>query len=256
MQFVRTGSERIEMTRTLYDQIGTGYSQRRRPDPRIEELIHSALGKPDSVANVGAGAGSYEPRGCRVIAIEPSAEMIRQRTPDSNFVVQAVAERIPLRTHAVDAAMAILTLHHWSDWRQGVHELRRVARGRIVIMTWDPEFEGFWLTDRYFPRILELDKTIFPTTRDIARELGGGEILKVPIPHDCVDGMLGAYWRRPAAYLDAGTRSSISSFARLPGMDEGLRQLEAELRDGTWKDLYGELLSQDDLDIGYRLVIT
>ena len=32
--------------------------------------------------------------------------------------------------------------------------------------------------------------------------LGGGRIEPVPIPHDCRDGFLHAYWRRPRAYLD------------------------------------------------------
>jgi ubiquinone/menaquinone biosynthesis C-methylase UbiE len=167
---------------TLYDQIGGGYAQRRMPDPRIAERIHAKLEGSIVVANVGAGTGSYEPPNSGVIAIEPSMRMIHQRAPGPQRVVQAAAEAIPLRGESVDAAMAILTIHHWNDWRLGLSELKRISTQRVVILTWDPDQPGFWLTARYFPNILEKDRLIFPRIEDISNELVSVEVSEVPIP--------------------------------------------------------------------------
>jgi SAM-dependent methyltransferase len=239
---------------TLYDHIGVGYSRRRIPDPRIAEQIHSALKGSNVVANVGAGTGSYEPAHCTVIAVEPSLKMIEQRPPGPQMVLQAVAEAIPLRSRSVDAAMAILTIHHWNNWRFGLRELRRISSGRVVIFTWDPAQAGFWLTDRYFPDILEKDRLIFPSIEQISQELRSPEVTEVTIPHDCTDGFLGAYWRRPESYLDPETRSAISAFAGLPGLEDGVTLLESELQDGTWSSMFGHLRSRQEFDLGYRLI--
>src|SRR5439155_189613 len=76
---------------------------------------HAALGDARTVVNVGAGAGSYEPRDREVIAIEPSAVMIAQRDPELASAIQARAYPLPLEDQSVDAAMAILSVHHWDD---------------------------------------------------------------------------------------------------------------------------------------------
>ena len=243
-----------KLTGQLYDRIGVGYARRRTPDPRIASRIHALLGEAAIVANVGAGSGSYEPANRTVIAIEPSLQMIQQRGGENDRVVQAVAENIPLRNISVDAAMGILTIHHWSDWKQGVRELKRVSSHRIVMLTWDPDHPAFWLTDRYFPHIVEKDRKIFPSLAAIAAELGGANVFELPIPHDCMDGFLGAYWRRPELYLDPEARAAISAFANLPGLDDGLTRLAADLQDGTWTSIYGHLLSREELDVGYRLM--
>lgn len=60
------------VTQALYGQIGGRYTSTRHPDPRIAAAIVDALGDPDSVINVGAGAGAYEPVGRGVVAVEPS----------------------------------------------------------------------------------------------------------------------------------------------------------------------------------------
>ena len=238
----------------LYDQIGDNYARRRKPDLRIAQRINTALGDAASVVNVGAGAGSYEPADRMVIAIEPSEIMIRQRALQSAAVVMAQAERIPLRTKSVDAAMAILTIHHWTDWKQGLRELKRIARKRIVLLTWDPAHRGFWLTEQYFPEILDADKTIFPSLEEIQQELGSAEISDITVPHDCHDGFLGAYWRRPQCYLDANARAAISAFAKLPGLQDGLQRLRKDLEDGTWLSQHSELMSRQDYDVGYRVI--
>lgn len=241
---------------TLYDRIGHGYHQYRRPDARIAARIRSALGDAASLVNVGAGTGSYEPEDRAVIAVEPSQEMIAQRRPDAAPVLQGVAEHLPLGDNACDAAMAVLTLHHWTDLRAGLAEMRRVARDRVVLLTWDPDCDGFWLYDEYFPDLLELDRRLFPPTQLLADLLGGAEVAVVPVPHDCTDGFFGAYWRRPEAYLDAGARSAISSFARMDDAAARFERLRSDLADGTWERRHGHLRSLDELDTGYRLVST
>lgn len=236
-----------------YDSLGQDYAQRRRADPRIAALIEAALGDAKSVINVGAGAGSYEPRERIVQAVEPSALMIAQRPAGAAPCVQASAEALPFADKSFDAAMAILTIHHWSDWRVGLRELKRVARRRIVLLTFDVEASDFWLTRDYVPALADLDRVIMPKLDELADELGGFESTPVPIPHDCIDGFLGANWRRPEAYLDPRTRQSMSSFARIDA-DEGLARLAADLDSGAWRARNGELLELDALDIGYRLL--
>jgi GNAT superfamily N-acetyltransferase len=239
---------------TRYDTIGRGYGRYRIPDPRIAARIADALGEAETVLNVGAGTGSYEPTDRRVVAVEPSATMIAQRPAGAAPVVQARAEALPFPDGAFDAAMAVLTVHHWSDWRRGIAELTRVARS-VVILTWDPAHEGFWLTRDYFPDFIALDRAIFPPLDALASALGGADAQPVLVPGDCADGFLGAYWRRPHAYLDAGARGAISSFARIDDGDPRIRRLAGDLDSGRWHDRYGHLLSEDTLDVGYRLVV-
>jgi SAM-dependent methyltransferase len=242
----------------LYDEIGLGYRDYRRPDPRLAAAIVRALNRPDPVVNVGAGAGSYEPSDRSVVAVEPAMTMIRQRRPGSAPVVQASATELPFRDDGFAAALAVLTVHHWPDRARGLGELARVARRRVVVVTWDPSASCFWLVDDYFPDLFEIDRRIFPTLEDFGRALGRVEVQPLPIPYDCSDGFLGAYWRRPQAYLDAGVRGAISTFAKLhdAGRDlDGLERLRRELADGTWERRHGDLLRRSEMDLGYRIVI-
>ena len=243
------------MSQALYDQIGVGYAAMRRPDPRIAAHIGAALGDARTVVNVGAGAGSYEPSDRDVVAVEPSAVMVAQRRPGSAPAVRGVADALPFPDAAFDAALAILTLHHWPSWRRGLAELRRVARRRVVLFTWDPACEGFWLVRDYFPEILEIDRPRFPAPAAVSEILGPVEVRPVPVPADCTDGFLGAYWRRPAAYLDTGVRAAISVLAGVGDDDPRLARLAADLASGAWERRNGPLLALSELDIGYRLVI-
>jgi SAM-dependent methyltransferase len=237
-----------------YDSIGINYAQLRKPDARIAAAIHAALGPAATVLNVGAGTGSYEPVDRQVTAVEPSLEMIRQRRTPAAQVIQASAEDLPFEDGAFDASMAILTVHHWPDQRAGLREMRRVTRGRIVLLTFDPAHRP-WLTD-YLPQLIELDKAHMPVMSDYERWLGAVEITPVPIPHDCTDGFLYAYWRRPRAYLDPRIRSGSSSFwAMGDAATVGLQKLQQDLESGEWARRYGELLAQDAYDAGYRIVV-
>jgi len=239
----------------LYDAIGVDYGRHRRPDPRIAAAIKHALGAAESVLNVGAGAGSYEPSDRTVVAVEPSLAMIRQRPAGSAAVVQASATHLPFANAAFAASLAVLTVHHWPDRALGLAELSRVSRQRVVILTWDPAFSGFWLVDDYFPEIWTIDRPIFPSIAEFESVLGNVEGRPLLIPHDCTDGFLGAYWRRPHAYLDPGVRGAISTFSKLGDVEPGLIRLQRDLADGSWQRRHGHLLSEGDIDLGYRLVI-
>jgi SAM-dependent methyltransferase len=238
----------------LYDRIGTGYSLVRQPDPRIAARIDAALGKAKTVVNVGAGAGSYEPAGRQVTAVEPSAEMIRQRSPGAAPAVRASAEALPFADDSFEAAMAILTVHHWSDQPRGLAEMRRVARGPVVVLTFAHGHPGTWLGD-YLPQLREHDAGQTLPFEEYSRRLGEIEVTPVPVPHDCIDGFLYAYWRRPEAYLDPAVRAGSSSFRVLPGLDAGLSRLAADLASGEWERRYGHLLALEEFDAGYRLVV-
>jgi len=183
--------------------------------------------------------------------------MIRQRSLGSAPVVQASATELPFRDDGFAAALAVLTVHHWPDKDRGLEELGRVARRRVIVVTWDPSSSGFWLVDDYFSELFEIDRRIFPAIEDYRRALGRIEVHPLPIPHDCVDGFLGAYWRRPRAYLDAGVRGAISTFAKMPrgDVEAGLERLRHDLEDGTWARHHGDLMNRSEIDLGYRIVI-
>jgi SAM-dependent methyltransferase len=237
----------------LYDTIGRSYREHRRPDPRIAAYIDRALGDAATVVNVGAGTGSYEPQDRTVVAVEPSLTMIRQRR--GGAVVQAAAEAIPLPTASFDAAMAIITIHHWADWRAGLAELRRVAE-RVVVLGFDAALHNaFWLIDEYLPGA-PVQAT--PSLDEVIDALGAVDVIPISVPHDCVDGFFGAYWRRPEAYLDPAVRACISALAG--GRDAehrpGLDRLAADVASGAWRARHRDLLERDTYDVGMRLVVT
>lgn len=241
-----------------HDGVDRGYGSIRRADPRILRRIARAVGGAASVVNIGGGTGAYEPPNRRVVAVEPSDTVIAQRRPGAAPVVKGVAEELPFKDGGYAAAMAILTIHHWRDPIAGLQEMRRVSRRRTVVLTMDPnKISEFWLY-RYFPDVAFADAVRFPPLSAVADALGGEvRIEDVPVPHDCRDGVLGAFWRRPSAYLDARIRRSISTLAMI-GDDDllgGLRQLSDDLRSGAWEAMHSWLLELDELDIGYRLVV-
>ena len=241
----------------IYDRIGTTYNTTRRPDPRIERAIWSALGDCRSVLNVGAGTGAYEPADRTVVAVEPSAAMRRGRPADSAPCVVARAESLPFDDRSFDAAMAILSVHHWRDYRAGLRELRRVARHRVLIVHWDQQvIDRFWLAG-YFPEAFALDRRRGPSLHEVCGALDiDTEVVPLPVPHDCRDGFAAAYWRRPEAYLDPAVRAGMSMLAQTEDeRGDGVQRLRRDLGDGTWAARHHALLGQAELDCGYRIVI-
>lgn len=151
----------------VYDTIGRTYAAHRRPDPRVAATIRAALGDARSVVNVGAGAGSYEPTDCAVVAVEPSWTMLDQRPPDAAPVVAGRAEALPFPDAAFDASLALLEV--------------RAAFADLPV-----------------------------------------EVVVVPVPHDCTDGLV---------------------------------RLAADVESGAWRRRNRDLLEQDVFDAGYRLVV-
>jgi SAM-dependent methyltransferase len=244
---------------TTYDGIGQGYARRRVPDSRLAEQIDAALGDATVVANVGAGTGAYEPGGRRIIPVEPSTTMIAQRDPESALAVRAVAESLPLPDGSVDAALALLTVHHWSDQAAGLRELRRVAVDRVVVLTWDEAVSEarFWMLRDYLPEVMASERARCPSPAMVESVLGPCRTEAVLIPVDCTDGFFAAYWGRPEAYLDAEVRASISTLAQADpqAVDDAVGHLGRDIASGAWAMRYADLADHDALDLGYRLVV-
>jgi SAM-dependent methyltransferase len=239
----------------LYDTIGRSYAVTRSEDPRLRERIHAALGDARTVLNVGAGTGSYEPRDREVVAVEPSAVMRAQRPPGAAPAIAASAEALPFADASFDATMAVLTDHHWPDRPAGLRELRRVARKRSVLFTFDPAYvDAFWLTRDYIPGFRDLPGM---TIEEIAGHFGATRIEPVPVAHDWEDGFLFAFWRRPEAYLDPVVRANISVFSRLDEAEvaDFVARLQADLDSGAWARRNADVLAADELDGGYRLLV-
>jgi len=190
-----------------------------------------------------------------VIAVEPSRTMIVQRPVGAAPVVQACAEALPFQNCSFDAVLGILTVHHWKDQAKGFNECGRVARSRVVFLTNDFDVcEKFWLFD-YLPELLHADRRIFPSITRFADAFGSVQTIAVPVPADCLDGFLGAYWKRPHAYLDPIVRGSISTFSKIGNIDTGLVHLQRDIDSGKWAKRYSHLQDLTELDLGYRLVI-
>ena len=237
-----------------YDELAEQYRRYRKPDKRIASAIWAHLEGAERVLNVGAGIGSYEPDDCEVLAVEPSAQMITLRRTSTSKVVRGSAESLPFEDGVFDASMALLTIHHWSDVRQGLNEMLRVTHGKVVLFTWIGYGGDFWLED-YISAIRGIDLKLFPTLQELEEILGSVTVEPLEIPHDCTDGFMCAYWRRPRAYLDSGVRKAISTFSRVRDIHEGLRKLEDDLDIGKWDRKYGHLLNKNSMDMGYRIVV-
>ncbi|MFZ0041911.1 MAG: class I SAM-dependent methyltransferase [Solirubrobacteraceae bacterium] len=242
------------MTGDLYERLGSSYPQARRADPRIGDLLASAIGDARSVLNVGAGTGSYEPSGCYVIAVEPAPAMRARRPAGAAPCVASSAEALPFGDASVDVAMGVYTDFHWSDRERGIAEMRRVARRAVVLLTVDSATaDSYWLIRDYFPE----GKELFAPVADLLSMLPGADVRPVMIPDDCQDGFVQAFWKRPHALLDPEVRSSMALFDRLPGdeVKAGLERLSADLEDGTWQQRNRRLLGASSADLGHRIVV-
>ncbi|MEP7023968.1 MAG: methyltransferase domain-containing protein [Actinomycetota bacterium] len=241
-----------------YDRHGPGYTVYRRPEPRIAAMVLDALGPARTIVNVGAGAGSYEPEDRYVIAVEPSAIMRSQRPAQLAPAIDAVAEHIPLDDGAVDAAMAMVTIHQWPDGQRGLREMRRVARGPVVVLTFDGDaLNRFWLAE-YSPELVAAERRRMPSIASIRAALGGSsEVRVVPVPADCADGFTEAYYARPEIFLDPAARAAQSAwgFISPSEQEEAVSRLRADLQSGAWDARFGHLRSTAAFEGSLRLVI-
>lgn len=243
-----------------YETGGHTYSGQRQTDPHIARFISEALGEAKTLLNVGAGGGSYEPADRYVVALEPSAEMRRQRLKNQKVpAINAKAGALPFDDNSFDAAMALITVHHWPDIEQGLQELRRVSRGPVVVMSFDPDaLDDFWNV-QYFPELIAVEKARYPSIARIQEGLGGiTEVIKVPIPQLCIDGFQEAYYGRPEAFLEKVVRQSQSAWGFLePGKeDELVERLKAELKNGEWERKYGHYRNEPFFTGALRLIVS
>jgi SAM-dependent methyltransferase len=240
-----------------YERGGRGYAVRRRTDARIAARVHAALGPARTVLNVGAGAGSYEPPDRKVAAVEPSAAMRAQRPPHLAAAIAARAEQLPFADASFDAAMAMITVHQWADSDRGLAELRRVSRGPVVVLTFDGDaLDRLWLGD-YVPELFAAERRRYPAIGHITGVLGGtSTVTEVPVPADCVDGFMEAFYGRPERLLDPAVRQSQSGwgFISAPEAERGVARLRADLASGAWDRRYGTLRSQPDFTGSLRLI--
>jgi SAM-dependent methyltransferase len=244
--------------RVDYEQHGRTYARHRRADPCIAARIHAALGDARTVLNVGAGGGSYEPRDRWVLAVEPSATMRAQRPPDAAPAIAARAEALPFDDDTFDAAMACVTIHHWEPPDAGLAELRRLARGPVVVFTFELDSLPAWQQE-HLREGLVVERPRFPAIADVMAALGGHtRVESIPTPGDCEDGFFEAFWRRPEALLDPAVRASQSMWTLLaPGVEDMIvARLDDALRSGAWDDEHGHLRNLDELDGSLRLVIS
>lgn len=243
-----------------YDQQGHGYSGRRQTDERIADYVYTVLSDAESVLNVGAGAGSYEPPGKYVVAVEPSAVMRAQRMRNNKVpAINAKADSLPFDDNSFDAVMAMVTVHHWPDMDKGLKELRRVARKQVVVMSFDPDaLDGFWNAE-YFPEVIEVEKARYPSIDFIQNSLGGiCRVIPVPIPLDCKDGFQEAFYGRPEAFLDKEVRLSQSAWSFIPEdkQEEMVERLRKDLESGNWDRKYGQFRTQKSFTCALRLVVS
>lgn len=241
-----------------YERHGLAYARHRRADPRIEARIHAALGTARTVLNVGAGSGSYEPGDREVLAVEPSATMRAQRPPGAAPAIAARAEALPFGDDSFDAVMACVTIHHWEPPETGLAELRRVARGPVVVFTFDLEYLPAWQQE-HLAEGIELERPRFPAIAEVERALGGRtRVERIPTPADCADGFFEAFWSRPEALLDPAIRASQSMWALLgPGVEDRIVERLAEaLGSGAWDAEHGHLREQESFEGSLRLVVS
>jgi Methyltransferase domain len=244
--------------RVDYDLHGRTYAHHRREDPRIAERVHTALGDARTVINVGAGAGSYEPRDRWVLAVEPSATMRAQRPPDAAPALDARAESLPFEDGAFDAAMACVTVHHWDRVEVGLAELRRVAARTVVVLTFDLDALPDW-QKQYLREGLAVERPRFPSIARVRAALGGRtRVERIPTPADCTDGFFEAFWGRPEALLDPHVRSAQSMWALLgEGVEKRIvERLAGALQSGSWDAAHGHLRTRGQFDGSLRLIVS
>jgi SAM-dependent methyltransferase len=242
-----------------YDANRPQYSTVRRPDPFIAAFIRDAMGVVKTVLNVGAGAGSYEPEDLQVTAIEPSAAMRESRLKLGRIpAIAASAESLPFDDNSFDVAMGCLTIHHWPDVAGGIREVRRVTRGKLLFMTFDPDGLGaFWNQD-YFPELVAIERERYPDFDTLKACLPEDEFLTrpIPVPLLCTDGFQEAFYGRPEAFLDPVVRKSQSAWGFIDATTETsyVEALRADLESGDWERRYGHLRTQPHLMCGLSLV--
>lgn len=135
--------------------------------------------------------------------------------------------------------------------------MRRVATDAVVLLTFDAAVHNtFWLITDYLPEIADLPSNAPPSPEELAAEIDG-VIEVLPVPRQCADAVLPAYWARPERYLEGGVHRYSSSLASLPEpvRERGIARLRADLADGRWHERHADLVAEHEVDWGFRLVV-
>jgi SAM-dependent methyltransferase len=183
--------------------------------------------------------------------------MRAQRPIGAAPALDARAEALPFDDDTFDAAMACVTIHHWQR-AAGLAELRRVARGPVVVFTFELAELIPWQLD-HFGALVAIDAPRFGTVEEVAAELGGTtRIETIPTPADCTDGFFEAFWNRPEAILDSTVRASQSIWQLVePEVQERIvARLAADLESGRWDEEHGALRERQSYEGSLRLVIS
>jgi hypothetical protein len=184
--------------------------------------------------------------------------MRAQRPPHLATAIAATAESLPFADDTFDAAMSTFSVHQWRNLEAGLHGMRRVTRGPVVILTCGPaRVRRFWLND-YAPDVLAAEARRYPALDVLARLLGGRiEIECVLIPLLCRDGFNEAYYGRPECLLDPAARLACSAWSFIPAplATNSVNRLRHDLDQGHWDRKYGHLRRQPMFDGSLRLVI-
>ena len=80
----------------------------------------------------------------------------------------------------------------------------------------------------------------------------------VPIPRDCQDGFVEAFYARPESYLDPAVRRSQSPWAFLEtGCEQRIvARLRADLESGAWDARFGRWRTMPFFEGSLRLIVS
>ncbi|EAL65475.1 hypothetical protein DDB_G0283975 [Dictyostelium discoideum AX4] len=245
------------------EKVFLNYNVYRQPEPEISNLIHKAFGESKSILNVGAGAGSYEPKqgenGYTITAVEPSASMRELRPKEFSVAIDAFVENLPFNNNQFEASMSTFSIHQWSNIEAGLKEMRRVTKNQVILLTCDPKLvQDFWLNE-YAPGVLGAEAKRYPTIEKISEFLGGEiEVISIPLPLLCKDGFNEAYYGRPEMFLNPSARGSCSAwtFVDEPTRQSYLNHLKNDLESGEWDKKYSNLRTQSHYNGSLILIIS
>ncbi len=248
---------------TAYNSIGQGYNQTRKTDPYLAQTLYNLL-QPTPYGiylDIGCGTGNYTialaEKGVMLHGVDPSAVMLNEAKAKSNAVQWHLgnAEQIPFDNNFFDGAVATLTLHHWDSLEKGFKEIYRVMKpnAKMVFFAAISDLtEKFWL-QHYFPKMLAASikkEPKFSAVENAVHQAGFkiNQIEKYFVQDDLQDQFLYAGKNNPKLYFDPNVRGSISSFAQLSLKDEveeGLKQLEADIESGAFEGIRKQYPSED-----------
>lgn len=195
---------------------------------------HIGTVAPWPVLDVGSGTGRFSAAlastlQTRVVGVEPS-EGMRQRAAASRHpkvhYLGGTAERLPIRSGSVGAAVVMNVLHHAEDRAEAADELARVVRlDGPLLVTGSVRGNYERLLARWFPSIPALAAEVLPTPQQLEADLAaGGWRLDV---FEALEQPLAEHLSR---FADRIALRAVSLLELLPDeeFEEGVARLKAE----------------------------